>query len=104
MFCYKATNVTLVNSLLFKIRLQLNHRSLDYKVTSYHIEKLCVCGDSGQSVKFSIIPLKLGHIPLTVTATSSSAKLCPSSSVIVQDAVTRKLLVEVNYDINVSFL
>ena len=60
---------------------------------------MCVCGDSGQSVKFTIIPTNLGHIPLTVTATTSSAKLCragsKTSNVAVQDAVTRKLLVEV---------
>ena len=68
---------------------------MDYKVTSYHINKLCVCGDAGQSVKFSIIPTTLGHIPLTVTATTSSASLCSNSTVFAQDAVTRKLLVEV---------
>ena len=56
---------------------------------------MCACGDAGQSVKFTIIPAKLGHIPLTVTATTSSARLCSNSTVFAQDAVTRKLLVEV---------
>ena len=79
----------------YQIKLQLNHKSADYKVTSYHIKKLCVCGNGGQSVKFTIIPTKLGHIPLTVTATTSSASLCSNNTVFAQDAVTRKLLVEV---------
>jgi hypothetical protein len=81
--------------LIHQIKLQLNHKSPDYKVTSYYINKLCVCGDAGQSVKFTIIPTNLGHIPLTVTATTSSARLCSNSTVSVSDAVTRKLLVEV---------
>ncbi|CAB3988758.1 C3 and PZP-like alpha-2-macroglobulin domain-containing 8 isoform X2, partial [Paramuricea clavata] len=76
------------------IKLLLNQKSPDYKVTSYYINKLCVCGDAGQSVKFTIIPTNLGHIPLTVTATTSSARLCSNSTVTVSDAVTRKLLVE----------
>ncbi|XP_028406949.1 murinoglobulin-1-like isoform X3 [Dendronephthya gigantea] len=78
------------------IKLELSHKQADYKVTSYHINKLCVCGSEGKSVKFTIIPTNLGHIPLTVTATTSSAKLCSNNTINipVQDAVTRKLLVE----------
>ena len=56
---------------------------------------MCVCGDDGKSVKFKIIPKKLGKIPLTVKAVTSEAKLCPKSKVYAADAVTRKLLVEV---------
>ena len=66
---------------------------------SYHINKMCVCGDAGQSVKFTIIPTNLGHIPLTVTAQTSSAKLCPNTSLVAADAVTRKLLVQVYFSI-----
>ncbi|XP_028407143.1 alpha-2-macroglobulin-like protein 1 isoform X2 [Dendronephthya gigantea] len=78
------------------IKLELNHKQADYKVTSYHINKLCVCGSEGKSVKFTIIPINLGHIPLTVMATSTTslAKLCSNNTIPVYDAVTRKLLVE----------
>ncbi|XP_028407192.1 alpha-2-macroglobulin-like protein 1 isoform X2 [Dendronephthya gigantea] len=76
------------------IKLELKRKQADYKVTSYHINKLCVCGSEGKSVKFTIIPINLGHIPLTVTATTSSAKLCSNKTIPVHDAVTRKLLVE----------
>jgi hypothetical protein len=58
---------------------------------------MCVCGDHGSSVKFKIIPTKLGHIPLTVKAVTSQANLCPNSTVYAADAVTRKLLVEVRH-------
>jgi hypothetical protein len=58
---------------------------------------MCVCGDDGKSVKFKIIPNKLGRIPLTVKAITSEARLCPNSTVYAADAVTRKLLVEVGY-------
>ena len=58
---------------------------------------MCVCGDDWKSVKFKIIPNKLGRIPLTVKAITSEARLCPNSTVYAADAVTRKLLVEVGY-------
>lgn len=64
-------------------------------MTSFHISKMCVCGDDGKSVKFRIIPNKLGRIPLTVKAITSEADLCPKSTVYAGDAVSRKLLVEV---------
>mgnify|MGYP002803887076 FL=1 len=76
------------------IKLVLNRDSKDYRITSFHISKICVCGDSGTSVKFRIIPKKVGHIPLQVKAVTSQAKLCPNSTVYVADAVSRKLLVE----------
>lgn len=60
-----------------------------------YISKMCVCGEEGTSVKFKIIPNKLGYIPLTIRAITSEAKLCPKSQVYAADAVTRKLLVEV---------
>ncbi|CAB4010718.1 alpha-2-macroglobulin-like isoform X2, partial [Paramuricea clavata] len=76
------------------IKLKLSRKSEDYKVTSFHISKMCVCKDDGKPVKFKIIPNKLGHIPLTVKAMTSHAKLCPKPTVYAVDAVTRKLLVE----------
>ncbi|CAB4021533.1 alpha-2-macroglobulin-like isoform X2, partial [Paramuricea clavata] len=76
------------------IKLVLSRETRDYKVTSFYISKMCVCGDDGKSVKFRIIPNKLGRIPLTVKATTSEANLCPKSTVYAADAVTRKLLVE----------
>jgi hypothetical protein len=60
---------------------------------------MCVCKDDGKSVKFKIIPNKLGHIPLTVKAMTSDAKLCPKSTVYAVDAVTRMLLVEVGLNL-----
>ena len=64
---------------------------------------MCVCGDAGQSVKFTIIPTNLGRIPLTVTAQTSTAKLCPNTSLVAADAVTRKLLVQVYFSIFKSY-
>jgi hypothetical protein len=87
----------------FQIKLELSRQSEDYKVTSFHISKMCVCKDDEKSVKFKIIPNKLGRIPLTVKAITSEAKFCPKSTVYAADAVSRKLLVEVGlnhyYDI-----
>ncbi len=82
-------------SFAFQIKLELSRESKDYRVTSFYISKMCVCGDDGKSVKFKIIPKKLGRIPLTVKAITSEARLCPKSKVYAADAVTRKLLVEV---------
>ncbi len=56
---------------------------------------MCVCGEDAKSVKFKIIPNKLGFIPLTVKAITSKAALCAKPTVYAADAVTRKLLVEV---------
>ena len=84
---------------VFQIKLELNREYREYRVTSFSITKMCVCGDDGKSVKFKIIPKRLGHIPLTVKALTSEAKLCPSSTVYAADAVTRKLLVEVRHDV-----
>ena len=56
---------------------------------------MCLCGDDGKSVKFKIIPNKIGQIPLTVKAVTSATELCPKPSVFATNAVTQKLLVEV---------
>lgn len=64
-------------------------------MTSIHISKMCVCSDEGKSMKFHVVPKKLGHIPITVKATTSQARLCPKATLYAVDAVTRTLLVEV---------
>ena len=84
--------------LRFQIKLQLDHGSTDYDVVSYHIHKLCVCGDSGRSFKFVIIPTSLGKINLKATAEVSNAALCDCLSpgnIAAKDTVVKKLLVEV---------
>ncbi|XP_028416699.1 pregnancy zone protein-like [Dendronephthya gigantea] len=88
--------VTVINymSSCVPIKLELIRKASDFKVTSIHISKMCVCSDEGKSTKFNVIPTKLGHIPITVKATTSQAKLCPKFTLYAVDAVTRTLLVE----------
>ncbi|XP_028400036.1 pregnancy zone protein-like isoform X5 [Dendronephthya gigantea] len=76
------------------LKLELNRETKDYRVTSFYINKLCVCGDDGISVKFKIIPKKVGNIAIKVTAITSEARLCPKSTIYAADAVKRNLLVE----------
>ena len=60
---------------------------------------MCVCGDTGGSFKFTIIPTKLGHIDVTAEASHTSAIIanCQSSAGLPlhRDKVIKKLLVEV---------
>lgn len=60
---------------------------------------VCVCSNEAISVRFNIVPKKLGEIPLTVVAKDINSSMCDEGveqfALGVTDAVTRKLLVEV---------
>ena len=60
---------------------------------------VCVCSNEAISVRLDIVPKKLGEIPLTVVAKDIDSSMCDEGveqlALGVTDAVTRKLLVEV---------
>ena len=74
--------------------------SLYYKILSNTSRTVCVCSNEAMSVRFNIVPKKLGEIPLTVVAKDVDSSVCDEGveqmALGVSDAVTRKLLVEVH--------
>lgn len=79
------------------IRLTLEE-SLYYRIVSNKSRSVCVCSNEAISVRFNIVPKKLGEIPLTVVAKDINSSMCDEGveqfALGVTDAVTRKLLVE----------
>ncbi|XP_078348546.1 C3 and PZP-like alpha-2-macroglobulin domain-containing protein 8 isoform X2 [Oculina patagonica] len=79
------------------IRLDLQD-SLYYRILSNYSHTVCVCSNEARSVRFNIVPKKLGEIPLTVIAKDVNSSVCDEGveqmALGVTDAVTRKLLVE----------
>ena len=86
------------HSLFLQIRLGLED-SLDYRIISNASYDICVCSNAAKSVRFNIVPKKLGQIPLAVVAKDVDSSVCGKDveqmSLGVSDAVIRKLLVEV---------
>ena len=81
-----------------QIRLDLQD-SLYYRIISNTSHTVCVCSNEARSVRFNIVPKKLGEIPLTVIAKDINSSVCDEGvqqmALGVTDAVTRKLLIEV---------
>ena len=81
-----------------QIRLGLEE-SLHYRILSNSSFDVCVCSSEAKSVRFSIIPKKLGQMPLKVVAKDVATSACEvgaqQMTLGVTDAVIRKLLVEV---------
>ena len=81
-----------------QIRLGLEE-SLHYRILSNSSFDVCVCSSEAKSVRFSIIPKKLGQMPLKVVAKDVATSACEvgaqQMTLGVADAVIRKLLVEV---------
>ncbi|CAH3159931.1 unnamed protein product [Porites lobata] len=79
------------------IRLGLKE-SLHYRILSNSSFDVCVCSSEAKSVRFSIIPKKLGQMPLKVVAKDVATSACEvgtqQMTLGVTDAVIRKLLVE----------
>ncbi|KAM7438496.1 A-macroglobulin receptor [Porites harrisoni] len=79
------------------IRLGLGE-SLHYRILSNSSFDVCVCSSEAKSVRFSIIPKKLGQMPLKVVAKDVATSACEvgaqQMTLGVTDAVIRKLLVE----------
>ena len=73
--------------------------SLHYRILSNSSFDVCVCSSEAKSVRFSIIPKKLGQMPLKVVAKDVATSACEvgaqQMTLGVTDAVIRKLLVEV---------
>ena len=83
-----------------QIRLGLED-SLNYRILSNASFDICVCSNEAKSVRFNIVPKKLGQIPLQVVAKDVDSSACGKDieqmTLGVTDAVKRKLLVEVPY-------
>ena len=86
--------------LTLQIRLDLQD-SLYYRILSNNSHTVCVCSNEARSVRFNIVPKKLGKIPLTVIAKDVDSSVCGEGvqqmAVGVTDAVKRELLVEVHH-------
>ncbi|KAJ7371501.1 endopeptidase inhibitor [Desmophyllum pertusum] len=91
------TTVFNYESKCLTIRMNLQD-SLYYKILSNTSRTVCVCSNEAMSVRFNIVPKKLGEIPLTVVAKDVDSSVCDEGveqmALGVSDAVTRKLLVE----------
>ena len=85
-------------TLFLQIRLGLED-SLDYRILSNSSYDVCVCSNEAKSVRFNIVPKKLGKMPLKVVAKDVASSVCQKGieqmTLGVTDAVIRKLLVEV---------
>ena len=72
---------------------------MEYKTISNASYDICVCSNEAKSVRFNIVPKKLGQIPLAVVAKDVDSSACGKDveqmSLGVSDAVVRKLVVEV---------
>ena len=72
---------------------------MEYRTISNASYDICVCSNEAKSVRFNIVPKKLGQIPLAVLAKDVDSSACGKDveqmSLGVSDAVVRKLLVEV---------
>ena len=96
--CSHVLTKMILNGCVLQIRLSLEN-SFDYRITSNVSHEICVCSNEAKSVRFSIVPKKLGQIPLAVVAKDLDTSVCGQGveqmSLGVSDAVIRKLLVEV---------
>lgn len=96
--CFHVLTKMVLDGCVLQIRLSLEN-SFDYRMTSNVSYDICVCSNEAKSVHFSIVPKKLGQIPLAVVAKDLDTSVCGQgvehTSLGVSDAVIRKLLVEV---------
>lgn len=73
--------------------------SQDYEMIAGPAAKACICGGRTATILFKIVPIKLGKIPIRITAQTLENNVCASGKVLdhsvsTADILVRKLLVE----------
>lgn len=73
--------------------------SKDFQMTAGPSAKTCLCGKRSAKVLFKLIPLKLGEIPIRISAETLDTNVCASNRIVdttvtAADILVRKLRVE----------